>query len=212
MVNCAQNQIQTRRGMLTKTTSSIFSVLKFPSNRAIPALMMLARWNVAHRVVFSSTRAPRRRRLVPIKVDTIGCRDRGCLAWRMAPLVNPPSTIVRGASSPSARPGQPEPAAVRGRKAADRRRESLVVIDLRRATNGRGLPNMGLTTGQTPLEAGAVMGDDLPPLKARIRLTPLLQNGADGSESSTAPLAADGVQPRGGLFRPAREAPRGSQA
>ena len=51
-----------------------------------------------------------------------------------------------------------------------------------RVPNGRVLPNYGFDGGGKPLvDAGAVMGDDLPPQKARILLM-LLQSGVQGQK------------------------------
>jgi L-asparaginase len=49
--------------------------------------------------------------------------------------------------------------------------------------NGRVLPNYGFDGGgKTLVDAGAVMGDDLSPQKARILLMLLLQNGVEGQK------------------------------
>ena len=49
--------------------------------------------------------------------------------------------------------------------------------------NGRVLPNYGFEGGgKTLMDAGAVMGDDLSPQKARILLMLLLQGGVQGQK------------------------------
>jgi len=49
--------------------------------------------------------------------------------------------------------------------------------------NGRVPPNYGFDGGgKTLVDAGAVMGDDLPPQKARILLMLLLQSGVQGQK------------------------------
>jgi L-asparaginase len=49
--------------------------------------------------------------------------------------------------------------------------------------NGRVLPNYGFDGGgKTLVDAGAVMGDNLTPQKARILLMLLLQNGVGGQK------------------------------
>jgi Glutaminase/Asparaginase C-terminal domain len=53
------------------------------------------------------------------------------------------------------------------------------VVITSRVPNGRVLPNYGFDGGgKTLVDAGAVMGDDLSPQKARILLMLLIQNGA----------------------------------
>ena len=58
------------------------------------------------------------------------------------------------------------------------------VVITSRVPNGRVLPNYGFEGGgKTLVDAGAVMGDDLSPQKARILLMLLLQNGVTGQKS-----------------------------
>jgi len=59
--------------------------------------------------------------------------------------------------------------------------KGIPVVITSRVPNGRVLPNYGYEGGGKVLaDAGAVMGDDLSPQKARIMLMLLLQNGAKG--------------------------------
>jgi L-asparaginase len=62
--------------------------------------------------------------------------------------------------------------------------KSVPVVITSRVPNGRVLPNYGWEGGgQTLVDAGAVMGDDLSPQKARILLMLLLQEGVTGQKS-----------------------------
>ena len=59
--------------------------------------------------------------------------------------------------------------------------KGIPVVITSRVPNGRVLPNYGYEGGGKVLaDAGAVMGDDLSPQKARILLMLLLQSGAKG--------------------------------
>jgi L-asparaginase len=61
--------------------------------------------------------------------------------------------------------------------------KGVSVVITSRVPNGRVLPNYGFEGGgKTLVEAGAIMGDDLSPQKARILLMLLLQNGALGQK------------------------------
>jgi L-asparaginase len=61
--------------------------------------------------------------------------------------------------------------------------KSVPVVITSRVPNGRVLPNYGWDGGgKTLVDAGAVMGDDLSPEKARILLMLLLQNGVQGQK------------------------------
>jgi L-asparaginase len=61
--------------------------------------------------------------------------------------------------------------------------KGVPVVITSRVPNGRVLPNYGFDGGgKTLVEAGAVMGDDLSPQKARILLMLLLQDGVTGRE------------------------------
>jgi L-asparaginase len=61
--------------------------------------------------------------------------------------------------------------------------KGIPVVITSRVPNGRVLPNYGFDGGgKTLVDAGAVMGDDLPPQKARILLMLLLQNGVEGQK------------------------------
>src|SRR5215831_15158811 len=60
----------------------------------------------------------------------------------------------------------------------------IPVVITSRVPNGRVLPNYGFEGGgKTLVEAGAAMGDDLSPQKARILLMLLLQNGVTGQKN-----------------------------
>jgi len=62
--------------------------------------------------------------------------------------------------------------------------KGVPVVITSRVPNGRVLPNYGWEGGgRTLVEAGAVMGDDLSPQKARILLMLLLQNGVNGQKN-----------------------------
>lgn len=61
--------------------------------------------------------------------------------------------------------------------------KGVPVVITSRVPNGRVLPNYGWEGGgKTLVDAGAVMGDDLSPQKARILLMLLLQNGVHGQK------------------------------
>jgi L-asparaginase len=61
--------------------------------------------------------------------------------------------------------------------------KGVPVVITSRVPNGRVLPNYGFEGGgKTLVEAGAIMGDDLSPQKARILLMLLLQNGSIGQK------------------------------
>ena len=61
--------------------------------------------------------------------------------------------------------------------------KGIPVVITSRVPNGRVLPNYGYEGGGKVLaDAGAVMGDDLSPQKARILLILLLQNGVQGQK------------------------------
>ena len=61
--------------------------------------------------------------------------------------------------------------------------KGVPVVITSRVPNGRVLPNYGWEGGgKTLVQAGAVMGDDLSPQKARILLMLLLQNGVSGQK------------------------------
>lgn len=61
--------------------------------------------------------------------------------------------------------------------------KGVPVVITSRVPNGRVLPNYGWDGGgKTLVDAGAVMGDDLSPQKARILLMLLLQNGVQGQK------------------------------
>jgi hypothetical protein len=61
--------------------------------------------------------------------------------------------------------------------------KGVPVVITSRVPNGRVLPNYGFEGGgKTLVEAGAVMGDDLSPQKARILLMLLLQNATMGQK------------------------------
>lgn len=62
--------------------------------------------------------------------------------------------------------------------------KSIPVVITSRVPSGRVLPNYGWEGGgKTLVDAGAVMGDDLSPQKARILLMLLLQNGITGQKN-----------------------------
>ena len=62
--------------------------------------------------------------------------------------------------------------------------KGVPVVITSRVPNGRVLPNYGWEGGgKTLVDAGAVMGDDLSPQKARILLMLLLQNGVAGQKN-----------------------------
>lgn len=62
--------------------------------------------------------------------------------------------------------------------------KSIPVVIASRVPNGRVLPNYGWEGGgKTLVDAGAVMGDDLPAQKARILLMLLLQDGVTGQRN-----------------------------
>ncbi len=62
--------------------------------------------------------------------------------------------------------------------------KAVPVVITSRVPNGRVLPNYGWEGGgKTLVEAGAVMGDDLSPQKARILLMLLLQDGVTGQKN-----------------------------
>ena len=62
--------------------------------------------------------------------------------------------------------------------------KGIPVVITSRVPNGRVLPNYGWEGGgKTLVDAGAVMGDDLSPQKARILLMLLLQNGVAGQKN-----------------------------
>lgn len=62
--------------------------------------------------------------------------------------------------------------------------QGVPVVITSRVPNGRVLPNYGFEGGgKTLATAGAVMGDDLSPQKARILLMLLLQNGVSGQKN-----------------------------
>jgi len=62
--------------------------------------------------------------------------------------------------------------------------KGIPVVITSRVPNGRVLPNYGFEGGgKTLVEAGAAMGDDLSPQKARILLMLLLQNGVTGQKN-----------------------------
>jgi L-asparaginase len=61
--------------------------------------------------------------------------------------------------------------------------KGIPVVIASRVPNGRVLPNYGFDGGgKTLVDAGAVMGDNLTPQKARILLMLLLQNGVGGQK------------------------------
>jgi L-asparaginase len=61
--------------------------------------------------------------------------------------------------------------------------KGIPIVITSRVPNGRVLPNYGFDGGgKTLVDAGAVMGDDLPPQKPRILLMLLLQNGVEGQK------------------------------
>jgi L-asparaginase len=62
--------------------------------------------------------------------------------------------------------------------------KGVPVVITSRVPNGRVIPNYGYEGGgQTLVAAGAVMGDDVSPQKARVLLMLLLQNGVTGQKS-----------------------------
>jgi L-asparaginase len=164
------------------------------------------------RVVFD--RAPRRRQHVPIKVDTMPAVE------IVAMYGGADGSLVQAAVDHGAKGliiealglgnvNQPMFGAIKQAIG-----KGIPVVITSRVPNGRVLPNYGFDGGgKTLVDAGAVMGDDLPPQKARILLMLLLQNGWRGSKTYRQPLAVDAeFVVHAALFRPAREAPRGSQA
>ena len=69
--------------------------------------------------------------------------------------------------------------------------KGVPVVITSRVPNGRVLPNYGFEGGgKTLVEAGAVMGDDLSPQKARILLMLLLQNATMGQRELQAAFSA----------------------
>ena len=58
----------------------------------------------------------------------------------------------------------------------------------RACPTGADLQLLGFDGGKTLVDAGAVMGDDLSPQKARILLMLLLQNGVEGQKDHTGSL------------------------
>ncbi len=133
------------------------------------------------RVVF--TRAPLRRQHVPIKADAMP-------AVEIVPMYGgADGALVQAAVGHGAKGlvieglgwgnvNLPMFAAIKEAIA-----KGIPVVITSRVPNGRVLPNYGFEGGgKTLVDAGAVMGDDLPPHKARILLMLLLQNGVQGQK------------------------------
>ena len=77
--------------------------------------------------------------------------------------------------------GNVPPGVVNGLSRA--REMQIPVVITSRVPNGRVLPNYGWEGGgKTLVDAGAVMGDDLSPQKARILLMLLLQDSVTGQK------------------------------
>lgn len=133
------------------------------------------------RVVFA--RAPLRRQHVPIKADTMpvveivpmyGGADGSLL--QAAIEHGAKGLVVEGLGWGNV--NVPMFAAIKEAIA-----RGIPVVITSRVPNGRVLPNYGFEGGgKTLVDAGAVMGDDLPPQKARIVLMLLLQNGVQGQK------------------------------
>ncbi len=133
------------------------------------------------RVVFD--RAPRRRQHVPIKVDTMPAVE------IVAMYGGADGSLVQAAVDHGAKGvviealglgnvNQPMFAAIKQAIG-----KGIPVVITSRVPNGRVLPNYGFDGGgKTLVDAGAVMGDDLSPQKARILLMLLLQNGVEGQK------------------------------
>ena len=133
------------------------------------------------RVVFA--RAPLRRQHVPIKTDTMPTVE-------IVPMYGgADGTLVQAAVEHGAKGlviqglgwgnvNIPMFTAIKEAIA-----KGIPVVITSRVPNGRVLPNYGFEGGgKTLVDAGAVMGDDLPPQKARILLMLLLQNGVHGQK------------------------------
>jgi L-asparaginase len=131
------------------------------------------------RVVFS--RAPLRRQHVPIKADAMPSVE-------IVPMYGgADGALVRAAVEHGAKGiviqalgwGNVNLPMFAEIKAAMARGVPVVITS--RVPNGRVLPNYGFEGGgKTLMDAGAVMGDDLSPQKARILLMLLLQGGVQG--------------------------------
>jgi L-asparaginase len=133
------------------------------------------------RVVFD--RAPRRRQHVPIKVDTMPAVE------IVVMYGGADGSLVQAAVDHGAKGvviealglgnvNQPMFAAIKGAIG-----KGIPVVITSRVPNGRVLPNYGFDGGgKTLVDAGAVMGDDLSPQKARILLMLLLQNVVEGQK------------------------------
>jgi L-asparaginase len=128
------------------------------------------------RVVFD--RAPRRRQHVPIKVDTMPAVEIAAMYG------GADGSLVQAAVDHGARGlviealglGNVNQLMFAAIKEAIGK--GIPVVITSRVPNGRVLPNYGFDGGgKTLVDAGAVMGDDLPPQKARILLMLLLQSG-----------------------------------
>jgi L-asparaginase len=134
------------------------------------------------RVVFS--RAPLRRQHVPIKADTMPSVE-------IVPMYGgADGALVRAAVEHGAKGiviqalgwGNVNLPMFAEIKAAIAR--GIPVVITSRVPNGRVLPNYGFEGGgKTLMDAGAVMGDDLSPQKARILLMLLLQGGVQGQKN-----------------------------
>lgn len=133
------------------------------------------------RIVFS--RAPLRRQHVPLKSDAMP-------AVEIVPMYGgADGVLVRAAVEHGAKGlviqglgwgnvNVPMFAAIKEAIAG-----GVPVVITSRVPNGRVLPNYGFEGGgKTLVQAGAVMGDDLSPQKARILLMLLLQNGVQGQQ------------------------------
>jgi len=133
------------------------------------------------RVVFD--RAPRRRQHVPIKVDTMPPVE------IVAMYGGADGSLIQAAVDHGAKGlviealglgnvNQPMFAAIKQAIG-----KGIPVVIASRVPNGRVLPNYGFDGGgKTLVDAGAVMGDNLTPQKARILLMLLLQNGVGGQK------------------------------
>src|SRR5215831_11416193 len=128
-------------------------------------------------------RAPLRRQHVPIKADTMPYVE-------IVPMYGgADGYLVQAALDHGAKGvviqalgwgnvNQPMFAAIK-----DAIAKGIPVVVTSRVPNGRVLPNYGFEGGgKTLLEAGAALGDDLSPQKARILLMLLLQNGVTGQK------------------------------
>ena len=133
------------------------------------------------RVVFS--RAPLRRQHVPIRTDAMPYVE------IVAMYGGADGALVRAAIDHGAKGiviqalgwgnvNLPMFAAIK-----DAIARGIPVVVTSRVPNGRVLPNYGFDGGgKTLVDAGAIMGDDLSPQKARILLTLLLQSGVQGQK------------------------------